>query len=94
MLTVVHSSSLERLKSPNNRLERKLGEIEALVNSVGGEVKTGNDQEGLSAAEIGNRKWSAIGVDEWIQAGKWWLMKVGRCCARATPLPSCSNFRC
>jgi hypothetical protein len=21
--------------------------------------------------------WSTIGVDQWIQAGKWWLMKVG-----------------
>lgn len=28
-------------------------------------------------AEVGQRRWSSIGVDEWIQAGRWWLMKVG-----------------
>lgn len=22
------------------------------------------------------RPWRAIGLDEWIQAGRWWLMKV------------------
>lgn len=31
----------------------------------------------MKTAEIGQRKWSSIGVDEWIQAGRWWLMKVG-----------------
>lgn len=30
----------------------------------------------MKEAEVGQRKWSAIGVDEWIQAGRWWLMKV------------------
>ena len=30
----------------------------------------------MKHAEGGGRKWSAIGVDEWIEAGKWWLMKV------------------
>lgn len=27
-------------------------------------------------AEVGQRRWSSIGVDEWIQAGRWLLMKV------------------
>ena len=31
----------------------------------------------MKKAEEGGRKWSAIGVDDWIEAGKWWLMKVG-----------------
>lgn len=31
----------------------------------------------MKNAEVGQRKWSAIGVDEWIQAGRWWMMKVG-----------------
>ncbi|KAL0634113.1 hypothetical protein Q9L58_006992 [Maublancomyces gigas] len=26
-------------------------------------------------AEVGQRRWSSIGVDEWIQAGRWWLLK-------------------
>lgn len=30
----------------------------------------------MKNAEIGQRRWASIGVDEWIQAGKWWLMKV------------------
>lgn len=30
----------------------------------------------MKNAEVGQRKWSSIGVDEWIQAGRWWLMKV------------------
>lgn len=30
----------------------------------------------MKNAEIGNRRWSSIGVDEWIQAGRWWLLKV------------------
>lgn len=30
----------------------------------------------MKNAEAGQRKWSSIGVDEWIQAGRWWLMKV------------------
>lgn len=30
----------------------------------------------MKTAEVGQRKWSSIGVDEWIQAGRWWLMKV------------------
>ena len=32
----------------------------------------------MKNAEVGNGKWLAIGVDEWIQAGRWWLMKVQR----------------
>lgn len=30
----------------------------------------------MKNAEVGQRKWSSIGVDEWIQAGRWWMMKV------------------
>lgn len=29
----------------------------------------------IKNAEV-RRGWSAIGVDDWIQAGRWWLMKV------------------
>lgn len=30
----------------------------------------------MKNAEIGQRRWASIGVDEWIQAGRWWLLKV------------------
>lgn len=30
----------------------------------------------MKSAQVGQRVWSSIGVDEWIQAGRWWLMKV------------------
>jgi len=30
----------------------------------------------LRHAEIGNRPWASIGIDDWLQAGKWWLLKV------------------
>jgi hypothetical protein len=30
----------------------------------------------MKNAEV-SQPWSAIGVDQWIQAGKWWLLKVG-----------------
>lgn len=39
-------------------------------------------------AEIGQRRWGSIGADEWIQAGKWWLMKVGNC----TTFPGKSSY--
>jgi hypothetical protein len=30
----------------------------------------------MAKAEVNGRSWSSIGIDDWIQAGKWWLMKV------------------
>lgn len=30
----------------------------------------------MNNAEIGRRRWPSIGIDEWIQAGRWWLLKV------------------
>ena len=86
------SSSLQQLQMANQRLERELNEIKILVGRCGGasvdpplvSAVTGGlrDMSLLSAelmkqAEQGGRKWSAIGVDDWIEAGKWWLMKVG-----------------
>ena len=77
----------------NQKLERELGEIKVLIerggsgSSIDPPLVSGvtgglRDMSLLSAglmnqAEQGGRKWSAIGVDDWIEAGKWWLMKVG-----------------
>lgn len=86
-----YSSSLERLESSHVRLERKLTEIGKYVQKIGqGSTETPtistNENEGFGTpllnralmknAEIGQRRWSSIGVDEWIQAGRWWLLKV------------------
>jgi hypothetical protein len=30
----------------------------------------------LQKAESDNRPWASIGIDSWLQAGQWWLMKV------------------
>jgi hypothetical protein len=76
----------------NKKLERRFSQIEGLIGQVGVSASpnspeisavpnTTSTMRLLSAAlmdhaENGRRKWSAIGVDEWIEAGKWWLMKV------------------
>jgi len=30
----------------------------------------------MKSAEVSGR-WAAIGIDQWIQAGRWWLLRVG-----------------
>ncbi|KAF5603515.1 hypothetical protein FPCIR_1256 [Fusarium pseudocircinatum] len=30
----------------------------------------------LRNAEMSNRPWASIAIDDWLQAGKWWLLKV------------------
>lgn len=86
-----NSSSLQRLESSHVRLERKLTEIGKYVQKIGqGSLGTPNvsavaqqgfgtpllNKELMKNAEIGQRRWASIGVDEWIQAGRWWLLKV------------------
>lgn len=69
------------------RLERRFSEIENFVQKASGSPTTpsiGNrafqspllSAEFMINAEIEKRRWSTIGVDEWIQAGRWWLLKV------------------
>lgn len=82
------SSSLERLESSHVRLERKLSQVGNLVQKMGqdsaGTPTISNQAFGtpflnkalMKNAEIGQRRWSSIGVEEWIQAGRWWLLKV------------------
>ena len=76
----------------NKKLERRFSQIETLierggasastdpppVSTVTGELSNINQLSHalMKQAEEGGRKWSAIGVDDWIEAGKWWLMKV------------------
>lgn len=80
------SSSLQRIESSAMRLERRFSQIgefikkaegSPAVSGVSGAFKTPLlSAELMKNAEIGHRRWSSIGVDEWIQAGRWWLLKV------------------
>lgn len=90
---VISSSSLQRLEATNRKLERRFSEIKGFIHKFGTEAETPQlstvdaktpkillmhlNTALMKSAEAGERKWSAIGVDEWIQAGRWWLMKVG-----------------
>lgn len=85
------SSSLQRIESTTIRLERRFSEIGAIVGKFGthttqdaAKISATGGASGMAFvssifmknAEKGQRRWASIGVDEWIQAGKWWLMKV------------------
>lgn len=68
------------------RLERRFSQIgefiqkaegTPIISGISGAFKTPLlSAELMKNAEVGLRRWSAIGVDEWIQAGRWWLLKV------------------
>ena len=86
-----HSSSLQQLQSTSRRLERRFSQIEVLIEQ-GEAVSTSDAQVSASTEGLSNlsllrdglmkyaggwgREWSTIGVDDWIEVGKWWLMKV------------------
>ena len=85
------SSSLQQLQLANQKLERRFSQIESLIERGGAGLSSDPplistiwglsnmrllSVELMNHAEEGGRKWSAIGVDDWIEAGKWWLMKV------------------
>lgn len=80
------SSSLQRIESSTMRLERRFSQIGEFIQKVEGTpIISGVNRafktpllsaELMKNAEVGRRRWSAIGVDEWIQAGRWWLLKV------------------
>ena len=85
------SSSLQQLQSTSQRLERRFSQIEVLieqgeaVSTIDPPVSASTEElskmsllrDGLMKyAEGWGREWSTIGVDDWIEVGKWWLMKV------------------
>ncbi|KAF5590854.1 hypothetical protein FPANT_5885 [Fusarium pseudoanthophilum] len=72
-----------------NELRAKLDELRNLM--IGHRISPENpllnaplddeDRAELSAAflrssEIGDRPWASIGIDDWLHAGKWWLLKA------------------
>lgn len=56
--------------------DRSSRESPLLKASLDEEVRAELSAAFLRSAEIGNRPWASIGIDDWLQAGKWWLLKV------------------
>ncbi|RPB07542.1 hypothetical protein P167DRAFT_495646 [Morchella conica CCBAS932] len=91
LLTSCGNSSLQRIESSTQKLERRFSRIDELVQKFESQgspeapsISAVNDKalkktllsmKLMENAEVGKRRWSAIGVDEWIQAGRWWLLK-------------------
>ena len=83
------SSSLERVRSQNEKLLTSVEEIKGFIYGprhksevpmIGGQTDQQFQfeltRDMMAMAELNGRPWSSIGIDNWIQAGKWWLMKV------------------
>lgn len=80
---------MERIEKQQTQTDMKLEELRNLV--IGDQhsrespvLKGPLDEELLAelsaaflkSAETGNRPWASIGIDDWLQAGRWWLVKV------------------
>lgn len=83
------SSSLERIEKQNAQTDKKLDELRELIVSnpaqrdlpmltapLHPDILMELTDVFLQKAESGNRPWASIGIDNWLQAGQWWLMKV------------------
>ncbi|KAJ4054616.1 hypothetical protein NW761_000204 [Fusarium oxysporum] len=83
------NSSLERIEKQQTKTDIKLDELRNLM--IGDRISRQSpllnapldeeDRADLSAAflrsaETYNRPWASIAIDDWLQAGKWWLLKV------------------
>ncbi|EGU75518.1 hypothetical protein FOXB_13967 [Fusarium oxysporum f. sp. conglutinans Fo5176] len=83
------NSSLERIEKQQTKTDIKLDELRNLM--IGDRISRQSpllnapldeeDRADLSAAflrsaETDNRPWASIAIDDWLQAGKWWLLKV------------------
>lgn len=83
------SSSLQRIISSNAALQNDVKEIKSYIarntsliaqtSSLFG-VKDEVFKASLSAALMKNAEalgpWSTIGINEWIETGRWWLIRV------------------
>ncbi|KAH7209891.1 hypothetical protein DER44DRAFT_809546 [Fusarium oxysporum] len=82
-------SSLERIEKQQTKTDIKLEELRNVM--IGDRrsresplLKGPLDEEDLAelsaaflrSAETDNKPWASIGIDDWLQAGKWWLLKV------------------
>jgi hypothetical protein len=85
------SSSLQRLESTTNSIDAGVQEIKSFLkradtgmalppvasapSTVDSSVRIGFSERCMKAAEISQR-WTAIGIEDWIRAGRWWLLRV------------------
>jgi hypothetical protein len=76
-----YSSSLERIERLNDRMLNSIGNIQGMICNPKLSGITEKSYQALLSkafmkeAEV-SRRWVAIGFDEWIQAGRWWLLKA------------------
>ena len=90
LLTSVGNSSLQRIESSTGALENDVREIKShitgqqitetpLIPSISS-LDDDSDTLTLSASLMQNAEilqpWSTIGVDQWIESGRWWLLRA------------------
>ncbi|KAL7937149.1 hypothetical protein V8C35DRAFT_294889 [Trichoderma chlorosporum] len=89
ILQGAQNSSLERIEKQNTQTDKKLDELRQLLMS--GQASRDRPMFAapldpnalmeltdifLQKAEFDNRPWASIGIDSWLQAGQWWLMRA------------------
>ncbi|KAJ0140475.1 hypothetical protein HZ326_16645 [Fusarium oxysporum f. sp. albedinis] len=89
LLQGAQNSSLERIEKQQTKTDIMLEELRNVM--IGDRrsresplLKGPLDEEALAelsaaflkSAETDNRPWASIGIDDWLQAGKWWLLKA------------------
>ncbi|KAF4539561.1 uncharacterized protein LTHEOB_9950 [Lasiodiplodia theobromae] len=97
LLQMVQSSSLERIENRQKKTENALQNIKAALSGTTSLGHTpllsgfkGTDQHFMTRklmkqAEINDRAWTSIGIRDWLQTGKWWLLKAQSQIHTATP---------
>ncbi|KAH7207543.1 hypothetical protein BKA60DRAFT_624307 [Fusarium oxysporum] len=91
LLQGAQNSSLERIEKQQTQTDIKLEELRNVMISerssrespllnapLDTEVRAELSAAFLRSAETGNRPWATIGIDDWLQAGKWWLLKIAK----------------
>ncbi|PCD37259.1 hypothetical protein AU210_005762 [Fusarium oxysporum f. sp. radicis-cucumerinum] len=89
LLQGAQNSSLERIEKQQTQTDIKLEELRNVMTgdrrsydtpilngSLGEDIRAEISAAFLRSAETGNRPWASIGIDDWLQAGKWWLLKA------------------
>jgi hypothetical protein len=85
------SSSLEQLESTAHSIEAGVQEIkcflkhidtgkvslpvESAPDTVDGSAGIPFSEQWMKSAEVSQR-WTAIGIEDWIRAGRWWILRV------------------
>lgn len=83
------SSSLERLQKGEQRTQKLIEDIHMAIYgapntsdkaTISPFLNTNSVEELIEAfltnAQYGTRAWATIGVDSWLQAGRWWFIKA------------------